>query len=217
MHILSPETDNCPSWISSRERMTVENISWSISTKECCWPRRGLNPRPPSLQSDSASNWATEACYEGRRKSSYFSYFSNKTYVVGFHLKLPLTCFQGNKKNFNIFYSKEKDPYLKLAPYKELGDNMCEKKLLRAVLMSTMGIIRKHGVTSSLYIRVINSYRYKSMTDATNYIEYRLKGSSSLFWGTIVYFITCNVSKTNYKTIMFCYFLICFRNKFKIY
>ena len=61
VHILSPETDNCPSWISGRERMTVENISWSISMKECCWPRRGLNPRPPGLQSDGASNWATEA------------------------------------------------------------------------------------------------------------------------------------------------------------
>ena len=63
MHILSPETDNCPSWISGRERMTVENISWSISTKECCRPRRGLNPGPPGLQSDGASNWATEAGY----------------------------------------------------------------------------------------------------------------------------------------------------------
>ena len=41
VHILSPETDNCPSWISGRERMTVENISWSISKKECCRPRRG--------------------------------------------------------------------------------------------------------------------------------------------------------------------------------
>ena len=61
MHILSSETDNCPSWISGRERMTVENISWSISTKESCRPRRGLNPRPPGLQSDGASNWATEA------------------------------------------------------------------------------------------------------------------------------------------------------------
>ena len=61
MHILSPETDNCPSWISGRERMTVENISWSISTKECCRPRRGLNPRPPGLQSDGASNWTTGA------------------------------------------------------------------------------------------------------------------------------------------------------------
>ena len=35
--------------------MTVENISWSISTKECCRPRRWLNPRPPGLQLDGAS------------------------------------------------------------------------------------------------------------------------------------------------------------------
>ena len=61
MHILSPKTDNCPSWISGRERMTVENISWSISTKECCRPWQGLNPRPPGLQSHGASKWATEA------------------------------------------------------------------------------------------------------------------------------------------------------------
>ena len=40
--------------------MTVENISWSTSTKECCRPRRGLNPWPPGLQSDGSSNWATE-------------------------------------------------------------------------------------------------------------------------------------------------------------
>ena len=44
VHILSQETDNCPSWISGRERMTVENISRSISTKECCPPPLGLNP-----------------------------------------------------------------------------------------------------------------------------------------------------------------------------
>ena len=41
--------------------MIVENISWSIYTKECCRPRRGLNLRPPGPQSDGASNWATEA------------------------------------------------------------------------------------------------------------------------------------------------------------
>ena len=52
VHILSPETDNCPSWISRRERMTVEKISWSISMKECCRPQWGLNPWPPGLQSD---------------------------------------------------------------------------------------------------------------------------------------------------------------------
>ena len=45
VHILSPETDNCPSWISGRERMTVENISWSISTKD--WLSWGLTTRQP--------------------------------------------------------------------------------------------------------------------------------------------------------------------------
>ena len=53
--------------------MSVENISWSISTKECCRPRRGLNPRPSGLQSDGASNWATEAEFckvKGQKGSS---------------------------------------------------------------------------------------------------------------------------------------------------
>ena len=45
--------------------MTVENISWSISTKECCRPRRGLNPQLPGLRSDGASYWTTEAGYWG--------------------------------------------------------------------------------------------------------------------------------------------------------
>ena len=68
MHILSPETDNCPSWISGRERMTVENISWSISTKVCCRPRRGLNPRPPLFarnithNSDAAPDYNQMLC-----------------------------------------------------------------------------------------------------------------------------------------------------------
>ena len=53
VHILSPETDNCFSWISGRKTMTIENISWSISTKECCRIRRGLNPWPPDHQSDA--------------------------------------------------------------------------------------------------------------------------------------------------------------------
>ena len=85
MHILSPETDNCPSWISRRERMTVENISWSISTKECCRPRQGLNLRPPGLQSDGASNWATEAGYKG--------FNSVEMWMVGtqFLLHIPAT------------------------------------------------------------------------------------------------------------------------------
>ena len=33
--------------------MTIENISWSISTKECCRPQWGSNLRPAGLQSDA--------------------------------------------------------------------------------------------------------------------------------------------------------------------
>ena len=36
-------------------RMTVENISCFISTKEICRARRGSNPRPPDHQSDAHS------------------------------------------------------------------------------------------------------------------------------------------------------------------
>ena len=44
VHILSPENDNCSSWHNGMERMTIENISWSISMKECCWPGEGPTP-----------------------------------------------------------------------------------------------------------------------------------------------------------------------------
>ena len=47
----SARNDNCPSCISGRERMIIENISWSISMKECCRIPWGLNPRPPDHQS----------------------------------------------------------------------------------------------------------------------------------------------------------------------
>ena len=52
MHILSPVTDNCPSWISGRERMAVEIISWPISTKDCrqTW---GLSPWLSAYQADA--------------------------------------------------------------------------------------------------------------------------------------------------------------------
>ena len=48
VHILSSETDNCPSWISRGEKMTIENISWSI--RECYLAWRGSNPQPPDHQ-----------------------------------------------------------------------------------------------------------------------------------------------------------------------
>ena len=45
VHILSPITDNYPSWIRVRERVTIDMISWSISTK-VMWPRWDLNLQP---------------------------------------------------------------------------------------------------------------------------------------------------------------------------
>ena len=51
VHILLPETDNCPSWICWRERMTVENISWSNLHERMLLTRWGLNPQPPDHQS----------------------------------------------------------------------------------------------------------------------------------------------------------------------
>ena len=38
-------TDNCPSWISWRKRMTIQYISWSISKKACCRTQKRSNPR----------------------------------------------------------------------------------------------------------------------------------------------------------------------------
>ena len=61
VHILSPETDNCPSWISRRERMSVENISWSNLHERMLPTQRGSNLQPPDHQSRCASNWAVEA------------------------------------------------------------------------------------------------------------------------------------------------------------
>ena len=53
VHIISPETDNCLSWISGREKMTVENISWSNHREKMLPNRRGSNPQPPDHQTDA--------------------------------------------------------------------------------------------------------------------------------------------------------------------
>ena len=64
MHILSQETDNCPSWIIERENDRTKYFMINlhermlqdlagISTNECCRTRRGSNPRPPCHQSDA--------------------------------------------------------------------------------------------------------------------------------------------------------------------
>ena len=38
-----------PSLISGMERMAIENISWSISSSDCCQAWQGLNPRPSPM------------------------------------------------------------------------------------------------------------------------------------------------------------------------
>ena len=59
VHILSPETDNCPSWISWRKRITAENISWSNLYKKMLPTRQGQTSWLPV---GCTSNWAIEAC-----------------------------------------------------------------------------------------------------------------------------------------------------------
>ena len=58
--ILSPETDNCPSWINRRERMTMENISWSISWKNVA-NLAGVEPATSGSPVRHTSYWATKA------------------------------------------------------------------------------------------------------------------------------------------------------------
>ena len=56
VHILSPETDNCPSWISGRERMTVEN-----SPRKNVADPAGVEPATSWSPVGRASKWATVA------------------------------------------------------------------------------------------------------------------------------------------------------------
>ena len=51
--------DSFPSWLCRKERMTIENISRSISTKECCWPGGGRTHN--LLITSQRCNWAVEA------------------------------------------------------------------------------------------------------------------------------------------------------------
>ena len=80
VHVLLLETDNCLFWISGRERMMVENISWSVLTKECCQTRPDQSGDLLSPVS-CASNWASEA--DGL--SGNFFFISPWKHIVGTH------------------------------------------------------------------------------------------------------------------------------------
>ena len=58
VHIILPETDNCPSWISGREGMTIENIPWSNLYERML---AGVEPATSWSTVGRAPNWATEA------------------------------------------------------------------------------------------------------------------------------------------------------------
>ena len=47
------KTDNCPSWISGRETMTIENISWSNLHEKLLPDPAVSNPQPSFHQSDA--------------------------------------------------------------------------------------------------------------------------------------------------------------------
>ena len=106
VHFLSPETDNRLSWISKRQRITGENISWSISMKECCWSGRGQTSWSPVR---FASKWVTFAglklCSSMLSKNSaddiwkYFNVFYKK---IHWHF-MQIVSFSGkNKKNIKL-------------------------------------------------------------------------------------------------------------------
>ena len=86
--------------------MTVENISWSISTKECCRPRRGLNPRPPGLQSEGASNWATEAGHKNMAQNFMHS-ISSSIFLKTNLMKHQVTFSMKNKKINAVYICHE--------------------------------------------------------------------------------------------------------------
>ena len=75
VHIFTPETDNCPSWISWRKRMTIENISWSISMKECCQPVTMDESKLPERHS-GAKGWTV----------TFFLHLSPSSYGSCFHM-----------------------------------------------------------------------------------------------------------------------------------
>ena len=98
IHILSPETDNCPFWVSWRERMMAENTSWSISTKECCLPQ-WVEPATSWSPVGHASNWDTEAGKQCRSWSDT-TFWASRWFTWNvkpyFQKKKTLTALLGN-------------------------------------------------------------------------------------------------------------------------
>ena len=115
VHFLSPDTD---SWMSRRERMTVDNIL--CSTKECCWPRE-LNPQSPDHQSDTHP---TE--HRGRLQWLVFNTFWLHDFSRFYPLKCICirkqiwSCCKKVKSQLHIYQLKETgSPPIPNAPYQD--------------------------------------------------------------------------------------------------
>ena len=105
MPILSPETDNCPSSISQRERMTVENNQspqWMLPS------RRGLNPQLliTSRTCTLLSHWGWLGTWCGRKQTeSHKSCLLHRKWWKSAVYQVPSNQFQGKT------YSHLKAPY----------------------------------------------------------------------------------------------------------
>ena len=104
--ILLPETDNCPSRISRKERITIANISWSISMKEYC-RTRGSNPPPPVQQADAhpaVSHW-------GRLLISFSWKILDKiwdtVFILNTHIRYSSCTFSSTTSGIFTFLSRE--------------------------------------------------------------------------------------------------------------
>ena len=75
-----PVTDYLSSWISGRESMALEIISWPNSTIECCWTC-GMNPQPSAYQADAHSIKLPRLA------------------IIKVHPTLFITLFKGSKSN----------------------------------------------------------------------------------------------------------------------
>ena len=113
--ILLPETDNCPSWLSWRERMTVKNISWSISMTKCCLTQKGSNSWPPD-HIRCASDWAAKASMKMITKTHTHTHTHTththththtNTYLRHFLQQKNIGCFLISAKNICWGYSLE--------------------------------------------------------------------------------------------------------------
>ena len=92
--------------------MTVENISWSISTKECCRPWRGSNLRPPGLQSDVHPTapprltrlkcWNFQRALKFWKKKKEIRFFSKVNWFI--YLSSPISTLSFNTRAQIVFW-----------------------------------------------------------------------------------------------------------------